>query len=232
MEKITYDLVRSDRKTVEIRIRSDGQPGRRVEVRAPRKTPVAEIERFLETKRSWIEKHIAEQNTRRPVQVDARKILYQGKWYTIGTNTRGTISFDGTEFSVPEGATDEQIRASMPGLMQKLAKQVFLPQVYAMAKAMQLSPARITITGAKTKWGSCSGIREKGVGQNLSFSWRLLAAPPDAIHYVIVHELCHMRELNHSPVFWALVENYVPDWRAKKEKLAEVQTWVEAYYGR
>lgn len=228
VEKIPYYLVRSDRKTVEIRIRSDGQ----VEVRAPRRMPIAEIERFIETKRAWIEKHQTMQKERQPVQVDARKILYMGNWYTIVTNDRGVISFDGTTFSVPKNGTDEQIRAGMPGLMQKLAKQILVPQVYAMAKTMGLSPARITITGAKTKWGSCSGDRRNGVGQNLSFSWRLMAAPPDAIHYVIIHELCHMRELNHSPAFWALVEQYVPDWREKKEKLAEVQTWVEAYYGR
>lgn len=232
MEKITYTLVRSDRRTVEVRIGTGGG----IEVRAPRKMPVIDIERFLETKRAWIENHVAAQKARSLVTVEARRILYRGQWHTIGENDRDALYFDGSEFSAPKGIDDAGLMAAMPGLMHKIAKQLLVPQVYATAKTMQLSPARVTITGAKTKWGSCSGVRQTNavptVGQNISLSWRLLAAPPDAIQYVIVHELCHMRELNHSPAFWAWVERYVPDWRAQKEVLAKVQTWVEAYYGR
>ncbi len=222
MEKITYELVRSGRKTIELRILPDGT----LQVRAPYKVPKQEIDRFVDRKQSWIETHRAVQHSRQPAAVAPRTILYKGQWYTIGTNDSGTLSFDGTTFTAPADATDDMLRASLPGLLQKLAKRELVPQVHAMAQEMQLSPTRVTITGARTKWGSCSN------GQNLSFSWRLIAAPPDAIHYVIVHELCHMREMNHSPAFWALVEQYVPDWREKKEKLATVQAWLEAYYGR
>lgn len=232
MEKITYDLVRSGRKTIELRILADGA----LQVRAPYKVPRQEIDRFVDSKQFWIETHRATQRSRQPVAVAPRTILYKGQWYTIGENDRGALYFDGSAFTAPKGIDDDALRASLPGLMHKLAKQVLVPQVYATAKEMQLNPARVTITGAKTKWGSCSGVRQANtvptVGQNISLSWRLIAAPPDAIHYVIVHELCHMRELNHSPAFWAWVERYVPDWRAQKEKLAKVQTWLEAYYGR
>ncbi len=222
MEKTTYALIRSDRKTIELRILPDGG----LQVRAPYKVPKQEIDRFVDSKQSWVETHQATRLSRQPVEVAPKTILYKGQWYTIGTNDRGALSFDGTTFTAPTDTTDDILRASLTGLMQKLAKRELVPQVCAMAQEMQLSPARVTITGAKTKWGSCSN------GQNLSFSWRLIAAPPDAIHYVIVHELCHMREMNHSSAFWALVEQYVPDWREKKEKLATVQAWLEAYYGR
>lgn len=222
MEKITYELVRSGRKTIELRLLPDGT----LQVRAPYKVPKQEIDRFVDRKQSWIETHRATQRSRQPAAVAPRTILYKGQWYSIGTNDRGALYFDGSAFTAPKGIDDDALRASLPGLLQKLAKRELVPQVHAMAQELQLSPARVTITGAKTKWGSCSN------GQNLSFSWRLIAAPPGAIHYVIVHELCHMREMNHSPAFWALVEQYVPDWREKKEKLATVQAWLEAYYGR
>ena len=87
-----------------------------------------------------------------------------------------------------------------------------------------VQPQRITVTGAKTKWGSCSD------GKNINLSWRLLTAPVDVIEYVIIHELCHMREMNHSRRFWALVEQHVPEWRGKREKLSQVQVWLDAYF--
>ena len=67
--------------------------------------------------------------------------------------------------------------------------------------------ARVRIKNQKTRWGSCSAKR------NINLNMRLMMAPDDAIDYVIIHELCHLRELNHSPAFWALVESYCPEFR-------------------
>lgn len=73
----------------------------------------------------------------------------------------------------------------------------------------------ITIRDQKTRWGSCSG---KG---NLSFNWRLILAPPKVLDYVVVHELCHRKEMNHSPRFWALVESIMPDYQQYRKWLKE-----------
>lgn len=73
----------------------------------------------------------------------------------------------------------------------------------------------ITIRDQKTRWGSCSS---KG---NLSFSWRLILAPPKVLDYVVVHELCHRLEMNHSPRFWALVESIMPDYKTHRKWLKE-----------
>jgi predicted metal-dependent hydrolase len=76
-----------------------------------------------------------------------------------------------------------------------------------------VSYGRITIRNQKTRWGSCSG---KG---NLNFNCLLMLAPPEVLDYVVVHELCHRREMNHSPRFWALVEQVLPDWRQRRQWL-------------
>jgi predicted metal-dependent hydrolase len=74
-------------------------------------------------------------------------------------------------------------------------------------------PGRVTVRAQRSRWGSCSS---KG---NLSFNWKLILAPPDCLDYVVVHELCHLTEFNHSPRFWRLVEDCMPDFRLWRDYL-------------
>ena len=78
---------------------------------------------------------------------------------------------------------------------------------------MELVPAGIKITSARTRFGSCSAKN------SICFSWRLMLYPPEAIDYVIVHELAHIRHHDHSPAFYALIEQYLPDWKARMKLL-------------
>lgn len=72
---------------------------------------------------------------------------------------------------------------------------------------------RVTVRAQKSRWGSCSAKN------NLNFNWRLILAPPECLDYVVIHELCHLKEFNHSPRFWALVEKQMPDFRTWKDYL-------------
>ena len=83
------------------------------------------------------------------------------------------------------------------------------------APALGVEPERIQIRDQRTRWGSCS---TRGT---LSFNWRLVLAPFDVLDYVVVHELCHLREPNHSRRFWTLVEQRRPGWRAQRDWLHE-----------
>lgn len=78
---------------------------------------------------------------------------------------------------------------------------------------MELVPSDIKITSARTRFGSCSSKN------SICFSWRLMLYPPEAIDYVIVHELAHIRHRDHSPAFYALIEQYLPDWKARMKLL-------------
>lgn len=95
------------------------------------------------------------------------------------------------------------------------AKELLPGKVAAFAKIMGLSPAGITITGAKTRFGSCSSANR------LSFSWRLMQYPEAAIDYVVVHELAHIVHKNHSPEFYTLVAGYLPDHKQRRALLKE-----------
>jgi len=83
------------------------------------------------------------------------------------------------------------------------------------APAIGVEPARVQIRDQRSRWGSCS---TRGT---LSFNWRLVLAPFDVLDYVVVHELCHLREPNHSRRFWRLVEQRRPEWRAQRDWLHE-----------
>ena len=107
--------------------------------------------------------------------------------------------------SEPDPVQEAKLRA--------LAKEFLPRRVAHYAELMGVVPAGVKITGARTRWGSCSS---KG---NLNFSWRLMLAGEREIDYVVVHELAHLREMNHSPRFWAVVEAALPDYKERRKSL-------------
>ena len=92
----------------------------------------------------------------------------------------------------------------------------FVERVRYYESLMKLYSRRITIRNQKTRWGSCSA---KG---NLNFNWRLILAPEPVLDYVVIHELAHRKEMNHSPAFWAEVEKILPDYRERRK-------WLKTY---
>ncbi len=93
------------------------------------------------------------------------------------------------------------------------AKAEIPPRVAYFAERMGVQPKSVRITSAKTRFGSCSG--ENG----LCFSWRLMLYPPEAVDYVVVHELAHILEKNHAPAFYRLIAGVLPDYRARERLL-------------
>ena len=108
----------------------------------------------------------------------------------------------------PPEPTKEELRA-----MAREAKEMLLPRIRYWVGVTGLVPTGVTITSARTRYGSCSGKNR------LSFSCFLTRCPPEAVDLVVVHELCHIREKNHGPGFYALLAQYLPDHRERKKLL-------------
>ena len=170
MEKLTYQLIRSERKTVSLQITQEGE----LVVRAPKRMAKAEIDRFVESKRGWIEKHL------RQTEPDVPKMT--------------------------EAEFDTLVRHALEVIPEVVAR--FAPMV-------GVTYGRITIRNQRTRWGSCSA---QG---NLNFNCLLMRAPDDVLEYVVVHELCHRKEMNHGPKFWAEVERVLPNYRESRKWLNE-----------
>lgn len=161
--KYSYRLIRSGRKTIAIELSRQGE----ILVRAPRRTPVKEIDAFFEKWEPWIDRHY-----------DA----WQKK-------VAAEAEFDPTAEEIEE-------------LRKKIADRVTYYSV-----RMGVAPRSVKITSAKTRFGSCSAK------DGLCFSTKLIPHSDAAIDYVVVHELAHIRQKNHSAAFYREIEKILPDYR-------------------
>jgi predicted metal-dependent hydrolase len=212
-----YTLIRSKRKTVAIYIK-----GRSVEIRAPLRMPKSDINKFVAAKENWIADKLAassDQAARRECfsLEYGDSVTYRGRQYPIIAKDGSRIGFDSVNFYMPPDLTTEQIKSACVQIYRKLAKRDLAERIAGFAERMSVVPAAIKINGAKTRWGSCSAKK------NLNFSWRLMMAGDDVIDYVVVHELAHITEMNHSKKFWAVVESILPDYRERRLKLKVLQ---------
>lgn len=174
-DKISYNLIRSARKTIAIQIAADGS----VTVRVPKQCSRAAAEKFVEEKREWIRRKQRELEQR--IREQEEKKGQQTEW-----------------------TQEEYLYHRMR------AERILRERTEYFAGQMGVSFGRITIRDQKTRWGSCSA---RG---NLNFNWRLILAPLEVLDYVVVHELAHRREMNHSDRFWKQVESVLPDYTWRK----------------
>ena len=166
-----YELRRSDRRTLGLEVTREGA----VIVRAPKRTSIQAIERFVAEHEEWIQAASQRQAQR-------------------------------------QAAHPEPTEAEKKAMIAR-AKALIPPRVDYYAALMGVKPTRITITSARTRFGSCSGKNA------LSFSWRLMGYPREAIDYVVVHELAHIRHHDHSPAFYREIEKVMPDHKARRALL-------------
>lgn len=106
-----------------------------------------------------------------------------------------------------ESGQTQEIRHALETWYRGQAKTYITKRATELAALHGFKFEKIAIKGQKTRWGSCS------TNHNLNFNWRLMMAPPGGIDYVIIHELCHLREMNHSKRFWSLVRKYCPSYQ-------------------
>ena len=110
--------------------------------------------------------------------------------------------------------TEKLTREKVIALAEEALK-VIPERVEYFAKVIGVTYGKITVRNQKTRWGSCSS---KG---NLNFNWKLVLMPPEILDYVVVHELAHRKEMNHSPLFWKEVAAVLPDYRERRAWLRE-----------
>ncbi|MGB9821754.1 MAG: M48 family metallopeptidase [Pseudothermotoga sp.] len=217
MQMEDYKIIRSKRKTIALQITDDAT----LIVRAPFDVSEETIKRVVAKHIKWIEKKKKEILIRDPKFtpkefVNGEGFLYLGRYYklTIVKEQKQPLIFNNGFFLLRD--------------YQPVAKQLFIDwykerayekisqRVEWYAKKRGFVFNKVNITNANRRWGSCS---PRG---NLNFSWRLIMAPLSVVDYVVVHELCHLEERNHSRMFWIKVKMLMPNYESLKE-------WLRTY---
>ena len=122
--------------------------------------------------------------------------------------------------------TEDKMKVDIVNLYKSLAKQFIPERVAYYSDVMNTAPISVRINSANTRWGSCSA------DNRLNFTWKLIMAPPEAVDYVVVHELAHTVEHNHSPRFWNIVQNHMPDYQRQKKALRELDVYKRQWQSR
>ncbi len=211
-----YEIIRTKRRTISIEVKRDSS----ITVRAPLHAPIKDIEGFVQSKISWIQKTQGAMRERGLERLqrdfcDGEEFLYLGKPYRLSVahgGDRALVFNDGFMLS-----PDHRPRARefFTNWYKECAEKLIVERVDAIIASTGRRHSGIRITGAKSRWGSCAR------NGRLTFSWRLAMAPLEVVNYVVAHEIAHLDEMNHSSRFWAKVESIFPGYKVQRKWLKD-----------
>ena len=216
---LVYTIVRSSkRRKLTITVERD----RKVVVHAPESTSEEKIRQVIESKRQWIFEKTRHKQKYGDLPhppgkelINGESALYLGRNYRIEVvqNVSGEIQF-AQKFLVPNEKTKHKREAFRSWYVSR-ANEKILPRVKYHARQLGVDYEKAKIVDNLYRWGSCT------INNNVNFNWRLIKAPMSVINYVIVHELAHLIESNHTPRFWNIVKAQIPNVEKPKQWLKE-----------
>ena len=217
--RVEYTLIQSSRSNVLFQ----ALPEAGIRVYAPKYLRLRDIDAMVRERADQlvqmqrdVEARLDAERRAHPVE-DGSPILVEGRRRALrlrqGTRRTGRVEGDAYWLTLPNPQSDPDVRAAIRSTLSALALRRIRERLELYAPRIGVTPGRVAIRDQKSRWGSCS---RKG---NLNFNWKLIMAPPQVLDYVVVHELCHLREFNHSPRFWSLVEAQMRDYEVWKKWL-------------
>ncbi|MBS4026276.1 MAG: M48 family metallopeptidase [Clostridia bacterium] len=149
-------------------------------------------------------------------EIEARRLLEEKKNWII-------TKIKELQVHQEEQLAQRELRKQQASWYRQQANEAIMLRVRYYSEKVGVAYNTVRIKDQKTRWGSCSAKK------NLNFNWRLIMAPPEVLDYVVVHELCHLIHLNHSPAFWQLVKNQLPDYSRHKRWLKDQGATLMAF---
>ncbi|MBS1140285.1 MAG: hypothetical protein H6R13_1738 [Proteobacteria bacterium] len=211
---VAYQLRRSQRRTIGLTIDHRG-----LRVGAPTRARIGDIEKLIHQHGEWVLDKLAtwrDHPTPGKLAIaDGTVISVLGEPLTLALTTIGRARWQfgpGTLYLHPASAGD--LNALLEKALREKARAVFTERlrIYAPQLGTASTPP-LRLSSARTRWGSCN---HRG---DISLNWRLVLMPLNVVDYVVCHELAHLKEMNHSPRFWSVVEQLCPDWKARRLEL-------------
>ncbi len=186
-----------------------GQP----QVTAPVRAKDRDILAFVDRHRDWLATQLTKQ-TPAIIVADGAMVPFRGQQTRLVVTGRPPRTVFETEDEIVIGGPTDLAVGRLEKFLKVSARERLLEEVAHFAPKLGVSPRSVSIRDTATRWGSCSS---RGT---LNFSWRLIMAPDAILSYVAAHEVAHLREMNHSPRFWQLVDQICPDW-------GDAKTWLK-----
>jgi predicted metal-dependent hydrolase len=233
------ELLRIDGKPVAVTVKLNPRARRlivkvhpstgEVSVVAPSKRSVDNALNFARGETDWIAERLKQVPPAVPLGLGAR-ILYRGVEYVIrrGEGRRTPVWIDREDGGriIRVTGQSEHVARRVVDFLKREARKALEARAFDFAGRLGTAPKHITVRDTASRWGSCSTQR------SLSFSWRLILAPSFVLDYVVAHEVAHMREMNHGPRFWRVVEDLVGDVEAPQIWLREKGSLLHRYMPR
>lgn len=208
-------VIRSHRRTIALEVTHDAT----LIVRAPVRLPASYIEEMIEEKRAWILRKMEEMRKRPATRVheyaEGEQFLFLGNPYPLQFRDDPPGTIERTDRIYVSRDLVPDIRNRMKRWYMHEAGGILRERCAWFSMMTGHTPATIRITDAQQRWGSCTCTG------GLNFSWRLVQAPPGIIDYVVVHELVHLVQHDHSRKFWAKVKEIMPDYAERRKWLRE-----------
>ncbi len=200
-----------------------------VTVVAPSRRALEHALDFARGESDWIARKLAHVPAPVPLVLD-QKILFRGEEHIIRKGEGGTVpvwtGFEGTKPVIFVGGRSEHAPRRMLDFLKREARKALEERTFSHAAQLGVAPKRITVRDTASRWGSCSSTKL------LSYSWRLILAPPFVLDYVAAHEVAHLRELNHGLRFWRLVRELVGDVKKPQAWLSQNGILLHRYAPR
>ena len=225
-QAVAFEVKRRKRRTIGFSVSAEG-----LSVSAPPWVPLPEIDRSVQGKSAWILKKLQETHERRR-QLDAARMVWKdgAVFAYLGAPVRvvlgspaphtalhvGRIEGDAApslHLSLPDDASAAQIERAVQAWLMQQASALFTRRLNHFAVQLNVQWRKLSLSSAATRWGSANASGA------IRLNWRLLHFRPDVIDYVVVHELSHLRVMDHSPRFWATVQSVMPDYAALRNQL-------------
>ncbi|ALK90352.1 M48 family metallopeptidase [Limnohabitans sp. 63ED37-2] len=222
---VSFRLERSRRKSIGFLVGADG-----LVVRAPGWVPLREVDAAVKEKAAWIVAKLQQFKERQTEQFQkaiewrhGAEVPFLGRTVQLCVLERGVGRVHGQDLApeqvlpvtVPPGASVTQVRDAAQVWLKKQAKTLFEARLHHFAPLLGVRWQKLSLSSASTRWGSA---RTDG---HIRLNWRLIHLPISQIDYVVVHELAHLREMNHSPRFWETVGEVMPDYAERRKALRQ-----------
>ncbi len=184
---------------------------------------------FAREERDWIAQRLA--HVPKPVPLARGKpIMFRGQEHLIRLGARGRkpvwIDYQAHRPTIRVSGTPEEAARALRDWLKQEARRRIEERVAEYARILGVKPKRIILRDTSSRWGACTSAR------NLSFSWRLVLAPAFVLDYVVAHEVAHLREMNHAPRFWRLIEYLVNDIERPQRWLGKNGALLHRYASR